>query len=205
MGNPTQVPPLGLSLSRAADIRLSVGHLSCLSPQAGHRPSTLRVQPWVVRGEAEMAEVCGRLFVQEAGSVHRPTVPTIHMGGGPGRCTATGRTCRAAPYPASGSSPVDQVQQPLPGAWASECARTERAGRRRRRAGRWRPLGRRSAPVRARSPSSAALALPGLAPSAGPGHCKIPPRLRLMDTFRTAVGGMAVGFRRAAARDLAAG
>lgn len=115
MGNPTQVTPLGLSLSRAADIRLSVGHPSCLSPRAVHRPSTLRVQPWVVQGEAEMAEGCGRIFVQEPGSVHGPTVPTIHIGGGPGRCTPTGRTCRpAAPYPASGPSPADQVQRPVP-------------------------------------------------------------------------------------------
>lgn len=67
MGNPTQVTSLGLSLSRAADIRLSVGHLSCLSPRAGHRPSTLRVQPWVVRGEAEMAEVWARAGLRPTG------------------------------------------------------------------------------------------------------------------------------------------
>ncbi len=38
-----------------------------------------------------------------------------------------------------------------------------------------------------------------------PAHYKIPPRLRLMDTFPATVRGTAVGIRVAAARDLAAG
>lgn len=56
-------------------------------------------------------------------------------------------------------------------------------------------------------PSAVAPPLADIVPTAvgEPAHYKIPPRLRLMDTFPATVRGTAVGIRVAAARDLAAG